>query len=105
MVFDVEITRERGWILPRFRSCMLQPIRANVVVREERDELLSRTLMVARLLSSGSNEIENAPVLFDARLACMRGDCQVLIGLEREHDLLQDRTFEYAQSWILRPVP
>ena len=41
--------RERGWLLPRFRSCMIPPICAILRLSEQRDHALNRHVRVAEL--------------------------------------------------------
>lgn len=105
MVFDVVLTREGGWTLPRFRSCFRRPIRGVLEVFDELDPHLHRATRIARLVDPLTHQpMLVPPPLHDVVLICVRRDYWTLTGIERVPDRLGERVFEYAQSWILTPV-
>lgn len=102
MIFDVLPLRERGWTLPRFRSCMLRPVRAQLSVVDEMDPHLNRATRVARLSDPATGEpLASLGELRDAVLVCVRSDYLTISGVERVLDAPGGRVIEYAQTWML----
>jgi len=95
--------REEGWILPRFRSCMLRPVRGVLSLRDERVDDLMRNARIARLVDPDTGVALTAPpALFDATLTRATADEWTLAGFERiEH---MGRVVDYAQTWLISPV-
>jgi len=105
MMFDVWRLREQGWLLPRFRSCMVPPVRAILHVREQRDQDMNRHLRVAELLDPRSRQsLHDFPPLLDVTLVALDETSMTLAGTERVRDPRADREYLYAQSWFLRAV-
>ncbi|WP_045227352.1 hypothetical protein [Methyloterricola oryzae] len=105
MMFDVWRLREQGWLLPRFRSCMVPPVRAILHVREQRDQDLNRHIRVAELLDPRSRQsLPDFPNLLDVTLVALDETSTTLAGTERLNDPRADREYLYAQSWFLRAV-
>lgn len=105
MLFDVALVRQGGWVLPRFRSCMLPAVRGELEVFDSMDVHLRRATRIVRLLDPKTGQpLPAPPPLHDAVLLCARSDYLTLFGIERVQDKLAERCYEYAQSWILTPV-
>lgn len=105
MMFDVVPLREEGWALPRFRACMLRPVRGDLLVRDLADHGLHRACRVARLRDPVTLVELPAPrPLYDATLLCVDWDYMTLTGFERVFDELAQREYHYAQSWLLKAV-
>lgn len=105
VLFDVIPLREEGWALPRFRSCMLRPVRADLVVRDVPDRELHRTTRLACLRDPGTLvALEHPRPLYDVTLLCVDSDYMTLTGFERVFDELAQREYHYAQSWLLTRV-
>lgn len=104
MVFEVEFTRQEGWILPRFRACMIRLVRANVQIEDVVDPDLRRLTRVASLFDPDSGERLDFPSLFDVQITAMKKGFMALSGVERVQQPLVGKTVEYAQSWVLHAL-
>ncbi|WP_045226888.1 hypothetical protein [Methyloterricola oryzae] len=105
MMFDVWRMREQGWLLPRFRSCMIPPVRAILRLGEQRDHALNRHIRVAELFDPRTRQsLHDFPALWDTTLVAVDEASMTLTGTERIHDPQADREYVYAQSWFLRAV-
>lgn len=105
MIFEVIPMREKGWALPRFRSCMVRPVRADLEVRDVVDPHMHRATRVAQLLDPVTRKpLERPPPLYDAVLICAKPDYMTLTGFERIMDDFGQREYHYAQSWLLTPA-
>ena len=102
MLFDLFLVRENGWIMPRWRSSVIRPIRGELQLNDRQDEILNRMTRVAVLLNenTGAPLPEVAPLL-DAVLLRFEKKYLVLSGIERRHDPIIDRYYDHAQTWML----
>lgn len=93
--------RERGWPYPRYRFAFLEPITGDLIVFEQRDEILNRTTRVAKLVDPNTGaQVENIPLLRDAQLVGMTRDSLSLSGIERIEDAAIQKIEDFAQSWL-----
>lgn len=105
MLFDLIRVREKGWALPRHRLNMAGPVRGLLSVEEHQDQELNRTTRVARLLDAKTGRPMDAVLpLYDVALICVRKDYMSLTGIERHHDMLLQRNFDFAQTWLLQRI-
>lgn len=73
---------------------------------DQKDELLNRVVRVAELMDPiACKPIESVRPLRDAVLVRFENDYLVLSGIERHHDPILERYFDYAQTWLLEPAP
>lgn len=100
LVVDLRLVRKEGWVLPRFRSCMYRPVRGVLVLREEHQPDLMRTMRTARLLpEAGGPALADVLPLYDATLVWCDGTRMVLTGFERVQAFPGAQVIDYAQSW------
>lgn len=112
MLVDLYRVRDRGWVLPRFRSAFLPPVRAKLQVIERYDTTLYRNVRVATALCPTTLQpIDEVPELIDVQLVKIESPADgiapsviTLAGFERIHDGVEVRKREYAQSWFCRCV-
>lgn len=105
MLFDLFLVREAGWIMPRWRTSVHPGIRGNLHVFDQQGALLNRVSRVAELRDVVTGRpIASVQPLRDAVLLRFEQDYFVLSGLERKHDPILNRYYDYAQTWLLEPV-
>lgn len=87
--------RRDGAPMPRWQQSRAEWVHGQLLVREQHDGSLGRSVIVARLVDVHRAEL--LPNLIDAKLLLVDHDRTVLNGLER--DCLTRR--EVAQTWLL----
>ena len=98
MLVDCVRLRDRGKPTPRWQYGGRMLVQgARLELGEERDEVLRRTVLVARLYKRESRE-QHAPELRDVQLLRVRNDDMVLSGIE----VIEDAC--HVQSWWVRIV-
>lgn len=103
LLFDLRRVRQQGWVLPRFRSCMLQPVRGVLRVTEQRLPDMHRTARVAQLHDADTGQpLADVPPLIDAALLAADGVSLTLTSFERIQQ--GERVIDYAQTWLLDAV-
>lgn len=98
LIVDLRYVRKEGWVLPRFRACMYIAKRGVLVLREEHVKDFSRTMRIARLVTTTGAPNADVPPLYDATLAWCDGSRLILTGFERL-EVGVGRWIDYAQSW------
>jgi hypothetical protein len=78
-------------------------VRGRLTVKQEQDSLRHRTVLVARLLSSGGT---NSPVhpLYDVTLVASSGESWTLAGFERIEAGPMRHVHLVGQAWIVEPA-
>lgn len=104
MLFDLFRSHDRGWALPRFRSCMLQPVRGVLTVSDHYDPVQGRHLNLARFLEAGSSSPLDVQPLYNVTVLKIQVDHLVLARIERIEDETSERLLEFHQSWMLQEV-
>lgn len=103
LLFDLRRVRQQGWVLPRFCSCMLRPVRGVLRVTEQRLNDMHRSARVAELLDPATGHpLADVPPLIDAVLLAADGAGLTITGVERI--LEGERVIDYAQTWLLDAV-
>lgn len=103
LLFDLRRVRQQGWVLPRFRSCMLHPVRGILRVSEQRLHDMHRSTRVAELLDPATRQPHpDVPPLIDAVLLAADGAGLTITGVERIRE--GERVIDYAQTWLLDAV-
>lgn len=95
--FWVLRVRRQGAPIPRWQQSQASWVEGLLAIREERDEQLNRSFLVARLRGHAGQSCDSLPALFDARLLQLTSERLVLGGFER--DPLTGR--DTAQTWLL----
>jgi len=90
--------RERGVPRPRSEIGADPGVRGDLLVEEARDDILGRTLRVARLVSGLPKDAAALPTLSDVTLLWMGPQGFVLSGFETIGSA------QFAQSWWCRPL-
>lgn len=88
--------RHKGAPVPRWQQSQAAWYEGLLQVLEEKDPILGRHVLVARLFSP-AREAELLPPLVDARLLQLTEQRMVIAGMERD-DLTRTDT---AQAWLL----
>lgn len=101
MIYELVRVRNHGWVLPKFRQALLDRVRGHLSIDEQPDPVLNRTVRVATLLDTKTLLPLDIPALIDPMILKAAKSFMVLTGIERIHDPLQNKDFEYAQSWVL----
>lgn len=101
MIYELVRVRDQGWVLPKFRQALLDRVRGHLAIDEQPDPVLNRTVRVATLLDTKTLLPLDIPALIDPTILKAAKSFMVLAGIERIHDPLQNKDFEYAQSWVL----
>ena len=90
--------RERGVPRPRNEIGADPGARGDLLVEEARDDILGRTVRVARLASGLPKDAAALPPLSDVTLLWMGPQGFVIAGFETVGNT------QYAQSWYCRPL-
>lgn len=85
---------ESGKLVPRWRIGQIRRHKGDLVISEDRDEHLNRTMRAARLCDHEGNDVITP--LSDAAVLWMRGTQMTITGLER-----CDVYPTYAQTWFI----
>ncbi len=102
MFFELIRVREKGWVLPRHRLATMPRLRGLLSVDEQLDQSLNRTVRVAVFIDTRTKRpIAEVLPLFDVTLLRATPEYISLSGFERIHDMLAQRDYDYAQSWVL----
>lgn len=79
---------------------MYRPVRGVLVLREEHQKDLMRTMRTAWLMPEGGGPaLEEVRPLYDATLVWCDGTRMVLTGFERVQAFPGAQVIDYAQSW------
>ena len=95
LLFWVYRARREGEPIPRWHLHSAQWVCGDFSLGEQRDPVLARTVLVARLLSPLNKDL--LPPLIDAKCIHARGWRMVWSGVERNELTRSDR----AQTWVL----
>ena len=97
MEFEVRCALREGRIVPRWALYAVEVHRGHLIVEERRDQLLTRSCRVARLIAADQHK-QPTIQLFDPILAYASIDMLVLIGSEQIETTSGSRSF--AQQWV-----
>jgi hypothetical protein len=100
MLCTVLLTRDNGWLLPRYRHAFARPPTGRLQITDEAVHDLNRQSRVAHLLEpSTGKDVPGVPPLYDVVLLRWACDQVTLTGFERIPDDLGLKVTDYAQTW------
>ncbi|WP_150428884.1 hypothetical protein [Dechloromonas sp. CZR5] len=100
MLIYLQRLRDHGRAIPKWQFATLRPIPGDLMLREERDDVLNRHTRVARLRAPGGAAALDIPRLLDAQLIEL-SDCRLILsGIERIEEPLVNRVEDFAQTWV-----
>lgn len=102
MRVEVAVLWRAGKQIPRWQLGALEPVCGQLVIEEVRDELLHRSMRVARLIDASS---PGAPTLtlYDVTVLYAKDYTLSLSGFER--DSSAGNMVAFAQTWIVKILP
>ena len=95
--FSVRFLRFRGRVVPARQVANQRPQVGDLRIEECHDELLKRTLRIARLVDLLHIVNQDVPQLLDVKVVAMSPQAFTLTGFERIDEA------EFAQSWLCTP--
>lgn len=98
MRVEVAVQWRGGKQIPRWQLGVLEPVCGQLVIEEVRDELLHRSMRVARLIDYSSSEAA-ALILYDVTVLYAKDYTLSLSGFER--DTSAGNMVAFAQTWIV----
>lgn len=101
MEFEVRCAFREGRIVPRWAWYALPTYRGHLIVEEQRDDQITRSLKVARLIATNQRE-QPTIALHDPQLVYASIDSLVLLGVEQVETSAGLRSF--AQRWVCSVV-
>lgn len=105
MYADVIKLRDKGWLLPRYRFAFIKPVRCDFLLGEFYDTSLSRTVRIAKLAPPTGCADLGIPPLYDAQVVGVTREVLTVSGIERITDDVLGTSRDYAQTWLVTPVP
>lgn len=90
--------RDNGWPIPKYQFAFKPPLVGDLVVLEQRDDVLNRYTRAAKFTPAVPDQGHN--LLLDAQLVELSSTRLVLSGIERQHDQALSRIVDYAQTWV-----
>lgn len=102
MLVYVTPMRDRGAILPKWRTAFWRAVQGRLVIRDFQDPLGLRWLRRAVLEDpSTGKELNSPPALLDASVVRWETDYLVITGFERLPADIGERLFDFQQSWYV----
>lgn len=102
MIFKLFLIREKGGVLPKWQRATHHGIRGELSLSEQKDDVFNRVSRVAVMLDEHSQApIAKVAPLYDAQLVRLTKSLMILSGVERIHDPIINRTYDFAQTWWL----